>query len=180
MSNFNNIFDNKTKHEERFSIDLTVKSGYTIDYSDWIERPFRDEFDDYGTCLNAMIPWDLLKLTVSIDSFVLYQGAINIEGIQLHHDMLNSDITQQHSLTIAVAGFTSEHFLLHNGQEINTQVLISEFKIENLDLIPFVTKEGIKIFDKQSGWHPDYLQVLNFTTPIYPWLLSKFSDINHY
>ena len=179
MSNFNNIFDNKAKYQKRFSIDLTIKSGYNIDYSGWVERPFRDEFDDHGICLNSLIPWDLLTLTVSIDSFVLYHGTIGIEGTQIHHEMLDTNTTEHHSLTIAVSGFTPAHMFFLNGQEINTQVLISEFKIEHLDLIPLVSTEEIKIFNQQSEWHHDYSQSLNFTTPIYPWLLSKFPFINH-
>ena len=178
MSNFNNIFDNKTKYEKRFSIDLTIKSVYTIDYGDWIDRSINNDFD---------IPWDLLKLTVGIDDYVLYQGTVGIDGIQLHYDMLDIDETQQHSITIAVTGFTSAHSFLHNGQEINAQLLISKFKIEHLDLLPLVSKEGIKIFNEQSESNPvshellrgNHSQILNFTTPIYPWLLSKFSDINH-
>lgn len=178
MSSFNNIFDNKRKFERTISIDLAIQSGYTVDYGNWINRSDNNEFD---------IPWHLLEITVSIDDTVLYKGPVDINGVVLNHVMPDSEELQQHKITIAVSGFTSAHSFLHNGQEINAQLLISQFKIEHLDLVPLISQEGTKIFEERSGWKSDshellrgdHLQILNFSTPIYPWLLSKFSSINH-
>ena len=179
MSNFNNIIDNKIKYEKKFSVDLTIESVYTIDYGNWINRSLQDDFD---------IPWNSLNLTVDIDGFILYQDTVDINGAQLHYDMLDTNETQQHSIKVVVSGFTPAHSFFHNGREINAQLVISQFKIEHLDLIPLISLEGIKIFDNQSqsdsGSHEllrgDQLQILNFSTPIYPWLLSKFSKIDHH
>jgi hypothetical protein len=173
------MLDNKTNYEKRFDINLTITSGYTVDYGKWIDRlDASAEFD---------IPWDLLKLTVAIDDVVLYQGTVDCDGVHLHHEMLDTDQPQQHRLTVAVDGFSPAHSFLHQGQEINAQLLISQFQIENLDLISVISADGVKIFDGHSDSNPvshemlrsNHAQILDFTTPIYPWLLSKFSYIKH-
>lgn len=179
MSNFNNIIDNKIKYEKKFSIDLTVESIYTVDYGDWINRTLQDDFD---------VPWNSLNLTVDIDGLLLYQGTVGIDGAHLHYDMLDTNETQQHSIKVVVSGFAPAHSFFHNGREINAQLVISQFKIEHLDLIPLISPEGIKILDNQpqadADSHEllrgDQSQIMNFSTPIYPWLLSKFSYINHH
>ena len=178
MSDFNNIFENKIIYEKKFTVDLAVKSGYTIDYGAWHDRSAHDDWP---------IPWHLLSVTVTIDHDVLYQGPVDLAGLRLSHVMLDTDTTQSHSMTIAVSGFSSAHSFYHDGQEINAQLMIEQFKIEHLDLLPLISQEGHKIFTESSDANPgshellrgNHAQVLHFSTPIYPWLLSKFSSINH-
>jgi len=179
MSNFNNIFDNKIKYKKQVDINLSITTGYTINYDNYIDR--RDQSNEFD------VPWDLLRLTIAIDDVVLYQGTVDLNGVQLHHVIIDTDQSQQHRITFTVDGFTSQHSFIHQDQEINAQILIDQFEIANLDIREVVSVYGIRTLDNQPGsnftahemLHGDGTLSLEFDTPIYPWLLSNFSNILH-
>ena len=173
------IYDTKVKYTEQLSIDLTIKSGYTVNYDTYVDRSnASNEF---------AIPWDLIKLTVEIDNVVLYQGTVDCDGVHLHHDMIDTDQVQQHRLTFSVDGFTPQHSVIQQDNEIKAQILIDQFEIENLDMRQVMSVHGARTLINQPGkhftahelLHGDGTLSLEFNTPIYPWLLDNFSNILH-
>lgn len=154
-----------------------------IDQTEWVlSVDHSQRFDHvYPSC------YDDLEIQIELDDQVLASGTL-ASALQVEHWFEDSESLTQHCLKIKFSGFKESHqtYLAGIG-EVSLMIKIDQICIEQLSLRTAFGDHGkYHLTDSDEIEMPSEfvgrngVHQLNFTTPIYPWLLSVGSAFDYF
>lgn len=167
----------KIDYVKQATIDVEISAGSIINNQTWI--PATQHQDYFG---NQVVPYyQHVQVKIELDNAVLLERVIGSDTVNFHHEFLDSDEQCDHVLKISVIGNSPEFIQRYQDNDVFTMLKINGLSIENLPIQYVLEQTGQ--WQHYAGGMLQYLGpngscALNFTTPIYVWLLSKDDWIN--
>jgi hypothetical protein len=178
------IIPGKIPYIKKARLNIEISAGVMIDQEKWIPATDHDIFfgDSYAK------PYDSLTVSITLDGNLLLESNVN-SLVKLNHEFTDSEETTSRCLKIIVKGFDEKFCCYVDGiGEVSPMIKIDSFQIENLNMMLTMEDSGKCFYDDsptdesvpsmvigQNGF-----QVLEFTTPIYPWLLANERKPEYY
>jgi hypothetical protein len=157
-------FPKKPICSKTFNLKIGLSTGTMTDFLHWEKQPV-----DLGVCL-------------TVNDRVLYQGPITAGSAKFSFDLLDTEIETVHEFRIKLNQLPARH------GNCCPMLKIDHVWIEDLCMHKTLEDSGVCIFYQRPGEvniPSEYMgepgeQILKFSTPIYPWLLSNEKCPNYY
>lgn len=177
------IIPGKIPYVKTASLDISISAGTMINQATWV--PARD----YDSYFNSTIPapYKNLSVTIYLDNQMLLSSTLE-STINFHYDFLDTDETTNHCIKIVTNGFSEDQCYFSNGiGNVSPMIKINSIHIEHLNMANTLEDSGACFQDtaNNASASTEYIGqngnlVLNFSTPIYVWLLENERTSNYY
>jgi hypothetical protein len=177
------LIPGKIPYVKKAMLTMTVSAGVMIDQTEWV--PAVDHHQRFNKLYPAV--YHDLKIQIELDdkllSSQLLDSAVNVE-----HLFEDSEEITDHSIKIKLSGFKESHQMYLEGiGEVSLMVKIDQICLEHLSLKRAFSDHG-KYYIADSGevsvpsefMGQNGVHILNFTTPVYPWLLSVDKKFDYF
>lgn len=169
------IIPGKIPYIKKGTIRIVCSSGTMIDQHDWVAM------NDHGSRFGDQYlePYQDLQARIELDNVVLFESNL-AQQIEFEHMFEDSESITDHVLKISLSGLVDSHRVyLDNVGDLAPMMRIEGIWIEQLSMRLAFEDHGQCFYDNitdpqipsefigQNG-----IQLLKFSTPIYPWLMS--------
>jgi len=169
------IIPGKIPYIKKATFKIMCSAGTMIDQHEWIPRinhsmRFGNQYPE---------PYKDLQISIELDNNVLFQSQLD-QQIEFEHMFEDSESINEHVLKISLNGLNDSHrvYLDHVG-DLAPMMRIEGIWIEQLSMRLVLEDHGQCFYDDASDPQipsefvgQNGTQVLKFSTPIYPWLMS--------
>jgi len=173
----------KIPYIKKAMLNISVLPGIMIEQSEWI--PITHHHEKFNESYPA--PYADLKIQIELDGKSLISSSLD-SVINVEKLFEDSEEITQHIIKIKLSGIKDLHQMHVDGiGNVSPMLKINNFCIEQLSLKRALEEYGkyyidssaeIQIPSEFMGQNGVYL--LNFTTPIYPWLLSIDNKFDYF
>jgi hypothetical protein len=175
------IIPGKIPYIKKATFKIMCSAGTMIDQHEWI--PMNNHHSRFGDQYPE--PYKDLQISIELDNNVLFQSNLD-QQIEFEHMFEDSESVTDHVLKISLSGLNDSHRVyLDNVGDLAPMMRIDGIWIEQLSMRQVFEDHGQCFYDDASEPQipsefvgQNGTQVLKFSTPIYPWLMSvqKKSD----
>ena len=166
------------------TLDIVLTAGAMVDNHQWI--PAHEHHSHFNLTYPA--PYRFLSVKINLNDQLLGDSQMD-KPVTLHHNFLDCKEPTSYCLKIVTQGFDEKfcHYVDGVG-EVSPMIKIESIQIENLNMLHTMEDSGKcaysgdpdsvsvpSVFIGQNGY-----QLLDFATPIYPWLLSNERKATYY
>jgi hypothetical protein len=169
------IIPGKIPYIKMGTIKIVCSSGTMINQHEWVAmNDHRSRFaDQYPE------PYKDLQVRIELDNNVLVEGQMT-QKIEFEHMFEDSELITEHVLKIRLSGLNDSHRVyLDNVGNLAPMLRIEGIWIEQLSMRLVLEDHGQCFYNNTSDAQipsefigQNGTQVLKFSTPIYPWLIS--------
>jgi hypothetical protein len=169
------IITGKIPYIKKATIKIVCSSGTMIDRHEWV--PMNNHGNRFGDQYPA--PFKDLVVRIELDNQLLIESDLS-QPLDFEHMFEDSEIVTDHVLKISLNGLVDSHRIyLDQVGDLAPMMRIEGIWIEQLSMRMAFEDYGQCFYENtidtqipsefvgQNG-----TQVLNFSTPIYPWLMS--------
>jgi len=157
------------------SLAIAISAGTMIDQHEWV--PSSDHYRRFGD--QYPLPYQDLRVQVKLDNAVLIDNNLS-QPINTEHLFEDSETVTEHAITITLSGVDDSHQVnLKNIGNLSPMMRIEGIWIEQLSMRLVLEDYGQCFYTGSNDLHvpsefvgQSGTQILKFSTPIYPWLLS--------
>jgi hypothetical protein len=167
------------------SIKIEFSAGTMIDYTTWI--PAAEHKLYYGNLFE--ISFDNLIVQIILNDQILFEQPVGTKVTVFEYKMLDSDELQLKELKIKLVGISHEHHQnITNKGDAAVMLRIHNIWLEDLNLRQAIEDLGKCVYDSTPtvvGIPSEFMgqnghQLLEFTTPVYRWLLDQYVKPSYY
>jgi len=169
------LIPGKIPYIKKAALNIVCSAGVMIDQTDWVTMA--DHQARFGN--QYVEPYSDLQVRIELDGDVLLDSNLT-QRIEFEHWFEDSESQCEHVLKIQLYGLNDSHRVyLNNVGNLAPMMKIEGVWIEKLSIRMVFEDHGQVFFDNtidpqipsefvgQNG-----TQILNFSTPVYPWLMS--------
>ncbi len=178
------IIPGKIPYVKKANISVEISAGVMIDQKNWV--PAADHKTVFGKSYAE--PYSSLVASIIVDDVLLLESSVELP-VKLNYDFRDSEETTSHYLKIIARGFDEKFCCYVDGiGDVSPMIKIESIQIENLNMMLTMEDSGKCFYDNspkamsipstfigQNGY-----QLLEFKTPIYPWLLDNERKPEYY
>jgi hypothetical protein len=169
------IIPGKIPYIKKATIKIMCSLGTMINQHEWVAmNNHRSRFGD-----QYPEPYQDLQVIVELDNNVLFEDRLT-QKIEFEHMFEDSESITEHVLKISLSGLVDSHRVyLDNVGDLAPMMRIEGIWIEQLSMRLVFEDHGQCFYDNTTDPQipsefvgQNGTQVLKFSTPIYPWLMS--------
>lgn len=173
---FNNrLIPGKIPYVKKAALNVVCSAGTMIDQHEWV--PMNNHSSRFGD--QYPNPFKDLVVTIELDNTVLIESDLS-QPLEFEHMFEDSESVTDHVLKISLGGLVDSHRVyLDQVGELAPMMRIEGIWIEQLSMRPVFEDHGQCFYNNTTDPQipsefvgQNGTQVLNFSTPIYPWLMS--------
>lgn len=165
----------KIPYIKKATLKVVCSSGTMIDQQKWV--PANDHNNQFGNQYPE--PYKDLLVKIELDNNVLFESELT-QIIEFEHMFEDSESDTEHILKISLSGLTDFHRVyLDQVGDLAPMMRIEGVWIEQLSMRMIFEDHGQCFYENTTDPQipsefvgQNGTQVLNFSTPIYPWLMS--------
>lgn len=177
------IIPGKIPYIKKAALNIMCSSGVMIDQQEWV--PMTNHSSRFGNQYPE--PYHNMQVQIELDNNVLFESDLT-QQIEFEHIFEDSESVTEHSLKITLTGLDDTHRVyLDNVGDLAPMLQINGVWIEQLSMRSVLEDHGQCFYNDSSDPQipsefigQNGTQILKFSTPIYPWLMSVQKKPNYF
>jgi hypothetical protein len=173
----------KVPYIKKAVLNISVSSGIMIEQAEWV--PNTHHYTRFNELYPA--PYSDLKIQIEFNGESLISSSLD-SVINIEKLFEDSEEITQHTIKIKLSGIKDSHQMYIDGiGNVSPMLKIDCFCIEQLSLKRALEEYGkyhiddsVEIKTPSEFMGENGVCLLNFTTPIYPWLLSVDNKFDYF
>lgn len=178
------IIPGKIPYIKKGNLKIEISTGTMIDQEHWVDAENHDQH--FGS--KYLKPYENISAQIFLNKERLIEHWFNT-SLHFEHEFVDTDDTVEHELKIDISGFDPKFCRLIEGiGNVSPMVKINVLTIEDLNMKNLLEDCGKCFYNDSldicsvpsSHMGQNGYQLLEFKTPIYPWLLENERKDTYY